>query len=107
MPAAITNIAIPAVNSKYFRNSMVVLLSILLRVFGKLRRFRAARECHADDLSEDEFFDQQRRGQRESQAADDYQTLQHRFHDYPPCPRRKKMQAGSQSELVENNEVNY
>jgi hypothetical protein len=45
---------------------MVVLLSILLRVFGKLfRRFRAARECHADDLSENEFFDQQRRGQRE------------------------------------------
>jgi hypothetical protein len=32
-----------------------------LRVFGKLfRGFRAARERHADDLSEDEFFDQQR-----------------------------------------------
>jgi hypothetical protein len=45
---------------------MVVLLSILLSVFGKLfRRFRAARERHADDLSKDEFFDQQRRGQRE------------------------------------------
>jgi hypothetical protein len=40
--------------------------SILWRVFGKLfRGFRAARERHADDLSEDEFFDQQRRSQRE------------------------------------------
>src|SRR5260370_21599012 len=66
IPAAITNIATRAINSKYFSTSMVVLLSILWRVFGKLfRGFRAARERHADDLSEDEFFDQQRRGQRE------------------------------------------
>jgi hypothetical protein len=57
---------------------MVVLLSILWRVFGDIR---AASECHTDDLSEDEFFDQQRRGERKSQAADDYQALQHRFHD--------------------------
>jgi hypothetical protein len=57
---------------------MVVLLSILWRVFGDIR---AASECHADDLSEDEFFDQQRRGERKSQTAEDYQALQHRFHD--------------------------
>src|SRR5258707_8498872 len=67
-----------ALNSKYFSNSMVIPLSILLRVFGDIR---AARERYADDLSKDEFFDQHRRGQRKGKTADDYQTLQHRFHD--------------------------
>jgi hypothetical protein len=82
IPAAITNIAIPALNSKYFSNSMVVLLSILWCVLRSVfRNFRAAAERHADDLSEDEFLDQQRRGQRERQAADNYQTSQNRFHD--------------------------
>src|ERR1700722_4472378 len=78
MPAAITNIAIPALTSKYFSSNMVVLPSIFPRL---LRNFRAARERRADDLSENKFLDQQRRGQRECQPADDYQTLQHRFHD--------------------------
>jgi hypothetical protein len=81
IPAAIANIAIPALNSKYFSNNMVVLLSILLPLF---KNFRTARKRQADDSSKDEFFDQQRRGQREGQTADDYQTLQHRFHDLPP-----------------------
>ena len=60
------------------------LLGLLIKVRSLLPLFgdiRAARKRHANDLSEDEFFDQQRRGQRERQTADDYQTLQHRFHD--------------------------
>src|SRR5579859_3434201 len=60
---------------------MVVLLSILRRVLRKLfRNFRTPGEGHADDLSKDELFNQQRRGQRERQTAEYDQTLQHCFH---------------------------
>ena len=55
---------------------MVVLLSILLRLFRNMfRKFRAAGKGHTDDLSKDEFFDQQRCGQRERQTADDRPAL--------------------------------
>src|SRR5258708_17217611 len=98
MAGEIKNLWITGINSKYFSKRLVIPFSIVWRVFGNLGgNIRAARECHADDLSKDEFFDQHRRGQRKSQTADDYQTLQHRFHDYPPCPHRKKKQAESQS----------
>src|ERR1700689_3469347 len=98
MPAAITNIAIPVLTSKYFSDSMVVILSILGRVF---RRLRAAGECGADDLSEDEFFDQHRRGQRKRQTADDYEALQHCFHG---CLRALAgiKQARGQSQAIGN-----
>jgi hypothetical protein len=59
IPAAITNIAIPALSSKSFTNVIAVLLSIPLR---SLRIFRSGREGYTHDLSEDEFFNQQRGG---------------------------------------------
>jgi hypothetical protein len=59
IPAAITNIATPALNSKYFSDSMATPPVVLLFVFGKTpRNLRAAGKRHANDLSKNEFFDQ-------------------------------------------------
>jgi hypothetical protein len=60
---------------------MVVLLSMFVPRF---RNFHAAGKGHADDLSEDEFLDQKSGRERESQPAENHQSLQHRFHDLPP-----------------------
>src|ERR1035441_2467545 len=91
----------PIPSSRYFTNSMEVLLSIQFSALSSRTeifwlRLRpcflagcgngwAAGEGQADDASEDEFFEQQRGGEREGEAADDDQTLQHCFHDLPPC----------------------
>src|SRR5215471_6206757 len=57
---------------------MLVLLSDLLPGFWS---FRAAGKGYADDLPEDEFFDQKSGSEREGQPTDNHQELQHRFHD--------------------------
>jgi hypothetical protein len=55
IPAATTNIRIPALTSRYFRKSIVVLLSAFLPGFGY---FRGAGKYHAEEAPENEFFDQ-------------------------------------------------
>jgi hypothetical protein len=56
---------------------MVALLSMFVPRF---RKFHAAGKGHADDLSEDEFFDQKSGGEREGQPAENYQSLQPRLY---------------------------
>src|SRR5438874_4403798 len=79
MPAAMTIIAMPPDVSKYFRNSIGSPFSASAHAPG-FDRDRLTGKDQAEDLAEDQFFDQQCDSEREGHSCDDCDSCDCELH---------------------------